>query len=392
MEANREETSVVIIGAGVSGLTLATFLQSARVNCVVLERRDRATIEVRQRAGVVEARGVRMFERWLLADKLLGGPVAQTIDYRVNGVGRIFETSGDDGSEGQFCTQQMLVGNLLREHIDLSDGDVRFAVADVAIYNEQDCRPSVSYSDSTGPHEILCDYIVGCDGDRGVSRASIPDGVLSKFSHEFGYAWLAALVEAPVTGQPVMGVSDHGFVAQLPRGPGRSRYYLQCPLSDGPEDWPDERLWNEIRLRRCDSTIQNAVVHDKDFVPLRSAVYAPMQYRNLFLAGDAAHLVPPTGAKGMNLALFDVDVLAQALTSAVRHHDTIGLERYSDTVLPHIWKYQEFSVWMTETMHDAGDATQHGTFRQMIARARLDTLFDSSTAGRLHGEYQRGDI
>ncbi|WP_028229488.1 4-hydroxybenzoate 3-monooxygenase [Paraburkholderia ferrariae] len=390
MEAMQEATSVVIIGAGVAGLTLATFLQSSGVACVVLERRHRAYIEVRQRAGVVEARGVRMFERWRLADKLLGGPVAQAIDYRVNGTSRIFKTVGDDGSEGRFCTQQMLVGNLLREHIDLGGGDVRFGVGDISIHNEEDCRPKVGYSDSTGPHEILCDYIVGCDGNRGVSRSSIPEGVLRKFSYEFGYAWLAALVEAPVTGQPIMGVSDHGFVAQLPRGPSRSRYYLQCALNEGPEDWPDERIWNEIRLRLCDDTIPNAAVHDKDFVPLRSVVYAPMQYRNLFLAGDAAHLVPPTGAKGMNLALYDVDVLAQALTGAVHHRDKTGLERYSDTVLPHIWRYQEFSVWMTETMHDAGDATRHGAFRQMIARARLDTLFQSSTAMQLHGEYQRG--
>ena len=187
-----------------------------------------------------------------------------------------------------------------------------------------------------------------------------------------------------------MGVSNRGFVAQLPRGPHRSRYYLQCALSDGPADWPDERFWDEIRLRVGDATIPNVGVHDKDFVPLRSVIHTPMQYRNLFLVGDAAHLLPPTGAKGMNLALFDVDVLAQALVKAVKSHDPAALERYSDTVLPHIWKYQEFSVWMTDTMHDAGDPTQHGEFRQMTARSRLDSLFSSPTAARLHSEYQRG--
>src|SRR5450830_695307 len=388
MESTHEETTVVIIGAGAAGLTLATFLQKSGVASVVLERRDRAYVEVRQRAGVVEARGVQMFERWGLAEKLLGGPVAHTIDYRVNGSARIFEAVADDGSPGRFCTQQMLVNNLLRELIDAMAGDVRFGVCDVTIQNDQDRRPRVSYSDASGSHEFVCDYIVGCDGDRGISRSSIPNGILTKYSHEFGYAWLAALVDAPVTGHPIMGVSDHGFVAQLPRGPSRSRYYLQCALSDGPEQWPDERLWDEIRLRLCDDTIENAIVHDKDFVPLRSVLYAPMQYRNLFLAGDAAHLLPPTGAKGMNLALYDVDILAQALLSAARDRNQAALDNYSSAVLPHIWRYQEFSAWMTDTMHDAGDPTQHGKFRQMAARARLDTLFNSPTAARLHGEYQ----
>lgn len=387
---NHEETTVAIIGAGVSGLTLATFLRKSGVDCVIVERRDRAYIEMRQRAGVVDARSVRMFEQWDLADKLLAGPVAMTVDYRLNGSSRIFKIVGEDGSPSRFCTQQMLVGNLMREFIDNMNGEVRFDATDVVIHNEEGQRPQVTYSDANGLHVLVCDYIAGCDADRGVSRASIPDGILTQYSQEFGYAWLAALVEAPVTGHPIMGISDHGCIAQLPRGPRRSRYYLQCALNDLAEDWPDERLWNEIRLRLGDETIQNVTVHEKLFVPLRSVVYAPMQYRNLFLVGDAAHLVPPTSAKGMNLALYDVDILSQAILSAVRDHGTALLENYSATVLPHIWNYQDFAVWMTEMMHDAGDPTQNGTFRQMIARARLDNLFSSETAARLHSEYQGG--
>ena len=387
-----EETAVVIIGGGVSGLTLATFLHKSGVACVVVERRDRAFIQVRQRAGVVEARGVRMFERWGLADTLLGGPVAQTIDYRINGVSHIFEILPDDGSEGRFCTQQILVNNLLRELIDVRVGDVRFEVMDITITNEQGSPVQVRYADASGSHQLNCQYIVGCDADRGVSRSSIPPGILTRYSYEYGYAWLAALVEAPLVGHPIMGVSDQGFVAQLPRGPQRSRYYLQCALSDGPQDWPDERIWDEIRLRMKDDTIQNVMVHDKDFIPLQSVVYAPLQYRKLFLVGDAAHLVPPTGAKGMNLALYDVDVLAQALLSAVQDGDETALANYSDTVLPHIWTYQEFSAWMTDTMHDAGDPTRHGAARQRLARARLDALFNSKAATHLHSDYQRGTV
>jgi p-hydroxybenzoate 3-monooxygenase len=269
-------------------------------------------------------------------------------------------------------------------------GEVRFEVGDVTVHNEEGTEPRVRYTDSNGAHEIICDYIAGCDADRGVSRASIPDGVLTTVTHEFGYAWLAVLVESPVKGHPVMGVSEHGFVAQLPRGSQRSRYYLQCLLTDGVADWPDQRIWDEIRLRMGDASIENSIVHEKVFVPLRSVVHFPMQHGRLFLAGDAAHLVPPTGAKGMNLALFDVDTLAQALVKALREHDCSALAGYSDTILPRLWRYQEFSAWMTDTMHDAGDPSINGNFRKMTARARLDELFNSETAARLHSDYQRG--
>ena len=385
-----EETPVVIIGAGAAGLTLAIFLHTANVPCVVLERRDRAYIEVRQRAGVVDARGVRMFERWGLADSLLAGPAAQTIDYRINGAGRVFEITGDDGSEGRFCTQQMLVNNLLRDLIDVRGGNVQFDVADVTIINEDGRQPQVRYVQGEQEHVVDCSHIAGCDADRGVSRASIPAGVLTTISHEFGYAWLAALVEAPVVAHPIMGASDRGFVAQLPRGPQRSRYYLQCELGDGPGDWSDERIWDEIRLRLRDDTIENAAVLDREVVPLRSVVHAPMQFQNLYLVGDAAHLVPPTGAKGMNMALYDVDVLAQALVSSVHDQDGSALAAYSANVLPRVWRYQEFSAWMTDTMHDGGNPSQHGGFRQMVARARLDDLFSSPVAARLHSDFQRG--
>ena len=390
MSIRHEETKVAIIGAGVAGLTLATLLKKSGVDCVVLERRDRAGIEARQRAGVVEARGVRMFERWGLADKLLAGPVAQTIDYRLNGTSRLFEIPAADGSPSRFCTQQMLVHNLLRVLIDEMRGDVRFDVRDVSIINEERQRPRVTYLDAAGEHSLACDTIVGCDADRGVSRASIPEGVLTTHTHEFGYAWLAVLVDTPLVGHPIMGISDFGCIAQLPRGPQRSRFYLQCGLNDGEQDWPDERLWAEIRKRLNDVDVKEAKVLDKFFVPLRSVVHAPMRFGRLFLAGDAAHLVPPTSAKGMNLALYDVDIIADALLKSALHGDESGLDAYSDTCLRRVWKYQEFAVAITDMMHDAGNPSLHGMFRQQIARARLDSLFDSSAASRLHAELQQG--
>ncbi|PQA53459.1 4-hydroxybenzoate 3-monooxygenase [Siphonobacter curvatus] len=385
-----EETTVVIIGAGVCGLTLAAFLQKAKIPFVVLERRDRAYIETRQRAGVVDSRAVRMFEEWGLADKLLSGPAAYAIEYRLNGLPRVFSGIGDNGAQSLFCTQQMLVNNLLRDLVDVTAADVRFEVVDLTIRNEKKERPQVSYTDQSGQHQIVCEYMAGCDADRGVSRSSIPEELLTKYSYEYGYAWLAALVEAPVTGYPIMAISEHGFAAQLPRGPQRSRYYLQCALSDHAADWPNERIWDEIRRRVGDDSIENVPIHHIEFVPFRSVVYSPMQYNNLFLAGDAAHLVPPVSAKGMNLGLYDVDILAHALISAIKEHDTTALEHYSTTCLPHVWNYQDFALWMADTMHDAGDPSQYGAFRQMVARARLDNLFHSPTAARLHMEYQGG--
>lgn len=388
----QEKITVAIIGAGVSGLTLATFLKKSGIACVVLESQNRTSVETLQRAGVVEGRGVEMFERWGLAEDLLAGPVAQTIDYRINGKSRIFDIVDDSGKPGRFCTQQMLVNNLLRTYVDKMAGDIRFVVNGVSIQNKDEKPTMVSYSDVNGTYEITCDYIVGCDGSRGISRSSIPNGILTKYSYEFGYSWLAAHVEAPLIGHPIMAVSDYGFVGQLPRGPQKSRYYLQCDLSDGPQDWSDERFWDEVRLRLNDSTIPNAVIFDKKFVPLRSVVHSPMQYRNLFLAGDVAHLVPPTSAKGMNLALYDVDILAQGFINAVCENNMETLNEYSNTCLPHIWTYQDFAISMTNLMHDAGNPTQHGKFRQMTAQAQLDTLYSSPTAIRLHSEYQQGKI
>ncbi|EKG35768.1 4-hydroxybenzoate 3-monooxygenase [Pseudomonas syringae] len=389
MQISRERTKVGIVGAGVAGLTLALFLRRSGVDCVIFERRDRAGLEQRQRAGVVEARAARMFERWGVADKLLMGPVAQTIDYRLDGSSRIFEIPEAEGSPGRFCTQQILVLNLLRELVDAMGGDVRFEALDVAVSGVDGPHPVVSYSDASGRHEIECDFVAGCDADRGVSRTAIPEAALSTWTHEFGYAWLAVLAEAPLAGHPIMAVSRHGCAAQLPRGPQRSRFYLQCRLEDGPEDWSDERIWEQIRLRLGEPGMASAPILDKFFVPLRSVVHSPMRHGRLFLAGDAAHLVPPTSAKGMNLALYDVDVLASALVRATRG-DESELDAYSDTCLRRVWRYQDFAIWMTDMMHDGGDPNLHGEFRREVARARLDSLFENPDAAKLHADYQQG--
>ena len=232
--SNADETTVCIIGAGVSGLTLATFLTQSGVACVILERApSRSYVETRQRAGAVESRAVTMFERWGLADKLLGGPMSQFIEYRINGKGRVFEIVSEDGSQGRFCTQQMLVANLMKELIDGLSGDVRFGVSGIDIQQPDGSKPTVRYTHDSVDRQLACTYVVGCDGDQGVSRSSIPAGVLTKYSHEFGYAWLAALVDTPCTGPPIMGVRRPRLCVSDPSRPA-AQPLLSAVLTQRP--------------------------------------------------------------------------------------------------------------------------------------------------------------
>ena len=370
-----EETKIVIIGAGVAGLSLALFLQNSGVDCVVLEKYQRADLENRHRAGFLDAEAIAVFKDWGLLDKLPEKLPTQGFEVRIDGRGVVVpEAPDDDETEGRFCTQQQLVTAFLRELIDVRGVNVRFGVDNINLTNEEQGRPRVQFHDAAGEHELTCSYVAGCDGGHSASRSSIPHEELTEYAHEFGYAWLAALVEAPVSGPSVVAISERGYAAHITRGPELSRVYLQCLLSDSAEDWPDDRIWSELRQRFGDPDIPSAPIRIKDIVPMRSVMFTPMQYRNLFLAGDAAHLVPPTAAKGMSLALHDVDALAKAMIKAVDEADESALRNYTNTVLPYIWKEQENSASATDTFHDAGDPTLHGKFRQMTARVRVEAF------------------
>lgn len=303
---------------------------------------------------------------------------------------RLLSEELDDHTPGRICTQQILVGKLLTLFIDEMGGDVRFEIDEVQLSNEDGQRPEIHFTDSQGAQRtVTCDYIAGCDGDRGISRDSIPQGFITTYTHDYGYAWLAALVDAPLSGHPILSVSDRGYSAQFSRGPGKSRYYLQCPIDDTVADWPDDRVWKELRSRLFDDELAEAQIVEKTLFPLRSVVHAPMQHRNLFLVGDSAHIVPPASAKGMNMALYDVDVLARAVVSA-RNGDNAALDAYSETCLRRIWNYEEFALWLTDLLHDAGDTGLRGEFLRMTARARLARLYDSPTALRLYSEMMAG--
>jgi p-hydroxybenzoate 3-monooxygenase len=371
-----ETTNVVIIGAGVAGLTLGNLLLRNGIGCIVLERRGREYVERRQRAGTIDSRGVRMFREWGLEEVLAGDAVAEIEGgFWIDGEELPFEFDGDDGSDAVFCPQQVLVRNLTDAFLR-AGGDLRFEAEGISVDPD---RGVVRYGDTT----ITGDYLAGCDGDRGVSRASIPEGILTRYSHEYGYAWLSALAEVPAHSSG-MAIHSRGLAGLIPRGPANSRIYLQCPLDDTVENWTDARIWSELEAR-FGKPLTTGRILEKRLVPLRSVVYDPMSYGRLYLLGDAAHIVPPMSAKGINLALHDAEVFARALI-----HDPGELDSYSATCLRHIWNYQAFAVWITEVMHNAGDPTHEGEFRKQIARAELARQFHSPAASRLFGELTAG--
>ena len=379
-----DETQVVIVGAGVAGLTLGNLLRRNGIGCVVLEKHTREHVERRQRAGTIDSRGVRMYREWGLDEVIESDQFPEVASgFWIDGRAHQIDFVEDDNADSIFCPQQILVRNLTNVFLR-EGGDLRFEATDVSLTNLSTDHPVVL----VGNGEIRCDYVAGCDGDRGVSRASIPDGAITRYSHEYGYAWLSVLADVP-TNPSGMAIHSRGLAGLIPRGPDRSRLYLQCPLGDTLDDWPDERIWAETQAR-FGTAVASGPIIDKRLVPLRNVVHSPMSYGRLYLLGDAAHIVPPMSAKGIHLALFDAEVFARGVINQFAENDPSLLDAYSDTCLRHIWNYQAFATWITETMHNAGDPSHAGEFRKQLARAELERQFSSPAANRLFGELAAG--
>lgn len=391
MPGAEENATVVIIGGGVSGLTLGNFLMRNGLECVVLERRSREYVEQRQRAGVIDTRAVRMFREWGLEERVVGGvPIELTMNFRIDGEVRPLAFGSADHDDGRFCPQQVLVKNLI--DVFVSDGgNLRFDAEVTAIEDLTGDSPVVRYKGADGvEHAIACEFVAGCDGDRGVSREAIPAEAITRYSHEYGYAWITVMAEVPAKQQSIMSLHPRGFAAQFPRGPQASRSYLQVPVETDKDKWTEEQIWDELEAR-FEELIDRGPIVDTHLVPLRSVVYDPMSYSRLYLLGDSAHLIPPMSAKGMNLALHDAEVFANAVLHYQKNDgDQSLLESYSEDCLSHVWDYQAFAVWFTQLVHNSGDPSYDGEFMHKIGRADLKRLYASEAANRLFSDFITG--
>lgn len=388
-----ERFPVVIVGAGPAGLTIGSILRAAGVDCLVLETETREFIEQRPRAGVLEEWAVRGLRQRGLADNLTERAQLHTeCEFRFGGERFRFSYGELTGQHHVIYPQQFLVTDLVREYADVRGGEIRFGVRDVRLLDLDTSAPSVSYlSARTGQREVVrCDFVAGCDGARGVTRTVLPPTAeISR--HDYGVGWLALLAEAPPSNDCVVfGIHPSGFAGHMARSPEVTRYYLECPPGDDPENWSHERVWSELQLRLGAADrppLTEGRLIEKRVLDMHNYIVEPMVFGRLFLAGDAAHLTAPIAAKGMNLALHDAYLLGDALVAYLTKGEESGLDTYSQTCLRRVWDYQEFSEWLSGVYHgtSSGDPYRAGT-----TFARLRRLFTSPAAAAAFAEQYLG--
>jgi p-hydroxybenzoate 3-monooxygenase len=381
MAAVSERTQVAIVGAGPAGLMLAQLLALEGIESVVLEQRSREYCLARVRAGVLEHDVAQLIRDAGVGARMdRDGLVHDGIDLQVDGVPHRVDFAALTGKGVVVYGQQELTRDLI-EHRETAGGDLRFEATDVALHGITGDAPSVTFRHDGRDHELHCTVVAGCDGFHGVCRDGIP--AKQTFETAYPFAWLGILADAePATDELVYCSHDHGFALYSMRSHTVSRLYLQVPPDEQIADWPDDRIWEELDLRfaRPDEPafrVGRGATIEKNVTPMRSFVSEPMQHGRLFLAGDAAHIVPPTGAKGLNLAVHDVKTLAAALTRWFASNEAGSLERYTDDCLARIWRAEDFSMFMTRLLHRPDDA-----FERRTQLARLRYVCSSEAAQR----------
>ena len=371
---------VVIVGSGPAGLLLSHLLHVQGISSVILERKSRDYVEGRVRAGVLEMGTVGLMERVGVDARMKKeGIVHGGIYISVNGKRQhvnIEELTG--GSTVMVYGQTEVTKDLIAARL-AHGGEIVFEAEDVSLHDIESDKPRVRYVKDGNPVELTCDYIAACDGFHGVGRQTMPG--VKELEKVYPFGWLGVLAHAkPVADELIYAKHDRGFALCSMRSETVVRHYVQVPSSDKIEDWSDDRFWQELRTRLGEEDaelVNEGEVFEKSIAPLRSFVAEPMQHGRLFLAGDAAHIVPPTGAKGLNLAASDVHYLSEALIAKYKHNRSDLMESYSDTALARVWKAERFSWWMTTMLHQFDDDWQ---FDGRIRDAELSYIL-SSKAG-----------
>jgi p-hydroxybenzoate 3-monooxygenase len=366
---------------------LAHLLRQNDIDAVVIERRDRAYVEGRVRAGVLEQVTVDLMHRLGLAGRLTReGMVHGGTNLALDGELFRIDMAALTGSTVTVYGQQ----EVMRDLFDAAEADglaVVWNAADVTLAGLDGDRPTVSWRERGEPRTLDCDFVVGCDGFHGVSRGAIPDDVRKTFERVYPFGWLGILADVPPADHELIYANhERGFALASMRSPTRSRYYIQCGLDEDVADWPDERFWDEVCLRlgpAAAAKVTRGPSFEKTIAPLRSFVTEPMRWGRLFLAGDAAHIVPPTGAKGMNLAVSDVTMLGEAFVDHYRDRSDAGIDGYSARALARVWKAERFSWWFTSVTHRF--PTMDG-FDRRIQMAELDYIRGSQAAQRTLAE------
>ena len=349
-----ERTQVAIVGAGPAGLVLAHLLHLEGIDSVVLENRSREHVESRVRAGVLEHGTVALLDEMGVGRRLHEqGLPHHGLELQFGGSRHRIDLSELTGRHITVYGQQEVVKDLIAARVE-TGRPIHFEIEDVSVHDLESERPSVRWVHAGATVELSCDVIAGCDGYHGICRDSIPDGILTVYSREYPFGWLGILAQAaPASDELIYAWHERGFSLHSMRTPEITRLYLQCAHDEDIDEWPDDRIWAELqaRLGLDGWRLNEGPILEKGVTGMRSFVVEPMQHGRLFLAGDAAHIVPPTGAKGLNLAVADVRILATALRTWYRDGDGSALERYSRDALRRVWRAEHFSWWMTTMLH-----------------------------------------
>jgi len=386
------QTQVGIVGAGPAGLLLAHLLHACGIESIVLEKHSREHIEGRVRAGVLEQGTVDTLIEAGVGDRMRSqGLVHHGLE--LSFAGKRHRIDLHDLTRGRSITvygQQEVIKDLVKARLDAT-GQIFFEVENTTVHDLTSDRPVLEFSQNEELRTITCDFIAGCDGFHGVCRPSVPVHALNVFERTWPFGWLGILAKSkPPSNELIYCNHSRGFALFSMRSPEITRLYVQCEPDEAIENWSDDRIWQELELRLGSDdgiALKEGEILQKGVTPMRSFVVEPMQYGKLYLAGDAAHIVPPTGAKGMNLAVADVRVLARALSAYYETGDAELLSRYSDTCLQRVWRAEHFSWWMTSLLHKFPDA---GQFNQRLQLAELAYITSSRSAATVFAENYTG--